>query len=142
MAEATWAEISATLKDEAGQRKTIQVSLGGMDAEFVIRQLTQREEDQAQAKMSMKFSKQAGGGEIPMELSEVKIAKFRAGVVSGPSGFSPQNPAHIAQLPASVREEIVACIDDFSALDEVTRLSFRGRGASGESDTDNGGRSV
>jgi len=129
----TWAEISAKLKEEQMARKTLLVDICGDEVEFVIRQLTQREEDQAQAKMSMKFSKnQKGSGEIPMEMSGIKLEKFKYGVVSGPEGFDPKNPIHVGALPASVRDEIVSCIDEFSSLDEVTRLSFRGIGRDGQ----------
>jgi len=141
MAEATWAEISAKLKDEMDARKRLIVPIAGYDVEFVIRKLTQHEEDRIRGQMRMTVGKD-NRGEIPVALAESNIAVFRLGVVSGPQGFNPQNTAHIALLDSATRDEIVASIHGFSRLEEVTRLSFRGSGASGESDTDNGGTAV
>lgn len=120
----TWAETAAMLRSELAERKTIEFERGGRLAVFTIKRLTQREDDAARAKVTMRATRNAEA-EVPMNAGEVNAARVMYGVVSGPEGFDPRNMAHIEALPVEWRDELARCIEEFSALDEVTRVKFR-----------------
>ena len=122
--KATWAEISAARDAEMQERKTLKAPFGELNAEFIIRRLTTNESDICQALMHATVSKKKEV-EIPASAGPRNAEVCRYGIVSGPEGFDSRNRKHIDKLGADLRDEIASCIDDFSALDEATQLSFR-----------------
>jgi len=130
MVEIQWADVQKALKEQAATTKTLLVPLAGIeDVPFVIRALTQREEDAINGHATVKPGQhRKGDTEVTVDIAERKIQTFMAGVISGPPGFNPKSRADIADLPADVRDGIVEQIGIIGELDEVTRLCFRAGG--------------
>ena len=129
----SWSEIQQALREQRNRTKTITVPLAGLDATFTYRQIPQAEEDRIADLIKVETpTRKRGEPTVNMNTALVKYERFKAGVVSGPDGFSVHNRADYESIPAAVRDEILDAIDQFSEMPDELVACFRGCGPGGQ----------
>lgn len=124
MTELNWQDAQAAFERQQSESKEVRFAVGEDEIAFEIRQITQLEKDQIEAKSLKERRRRRGETMTAEELAALKSAYIRAGVVSGPAGYS-NSDEDIAALPAYVRDALADAVQGFAELDEETRIGFR-----------------
>lgn len=124
MSQLNWADACAEFDRVQSSTKTIAFDLPGGELTFGIRMLTQHERDRIIEGISRRRRRYRGDTMTAEEVRQSKEDYIRAGVVSGPEGWT-GSAEDISMLPVKIRDQLADAIEDYATLDEETRVGFR-----------------
>lgn len=120
-----WQDACSFFEQQRNETKEIVFSLGtDREIRFVIRLISQADKDRIESSTIKNRSRRHDSGITADDLRGIKHATIKAGVVSGPTGWTGSDQ-DIAALPATIRDELADSIQQFATLDEETRIGFR-----------------